>query len=167
MASEPGATGTNNPSREPLILFEKAPRGLLRRPLTAFAELVSERVAGGRRFCCLLTSDDKLRRLNREFRAFDEPTDVLSFPSASPAGALGDLAISIDRAKEQADSYGHALGAEVQILLLHGVLHLLGHDHEIDRGKMRRLETKWRTEFGLPTGLIERAGKPISPRGRQ
>jgi probable rRNA maturation factor len=167
MSSETGAAGTNDPSRQPLILFEKAPRTLSRRSLAAFAELVSERVAGGRRFCCLLTGDAELRRLNRDFRAIDAPTDVLSFPSASPAGELGDIAISVDRARDQADSYGHELSDEVQILLLHGVLHLLGHDHETDRGKMRRLEAKWRKEFGLPTGLIERAAKSAAPRGRR
>jgi probable rRNA maturation factor len=91
---------------------------------------------------------------------------VLSFPSESPSGELGDIAISVDRAREQANAYGHDLSTEVRILLLHGVLHLLGHDHEIDRGKMRRLETRWRKEFGLPTGLIERAGKPAAPQGR-
>jgi probable rRNA maturation factor len=163
MSSESGAAGANDLSRQPLILFEKAPRALPRRPLTAFAELVSTRVALGRRFCCLLTGDDELQRLNREFRALDEPTDVLSFPTESPSGELGDIAISIDRAREQADVYGHELSAEVRILLLHGVLHLLGHDHETDRGKMRRLETRWRKEFGLPTGLIERVSEPAAP----
>jgi probable rRNA maturation factor len=165
MSSESDAAGSNDLPHEPLIIFEKAPRALLRRPLTAFAEFVSEHVAGGRRFCCLLTGDAELQRLNREFRAIDEPTDVLSFPSASPAGQLGDIAISVERARDQARSHGHELGAEVQILLLHGVLHLLGHDHEADRGKMRRLETRWRKEFALPTGLIERAGKPAAPQG--
>jgi probable rRNA maturation factor len=165
MSSESGAAGSNDQSREPLILFEKAPRALPRRPLTAFAELLARRVAGGRRFCCLLTGDAELRRLNRDFRGVDEPTDVLSFPSASPAGQLGDIAISVERARDQARSHGHELGAEVRILLLHGLLHLLGHDHEIDRGKMRRLETRWRKEFGLPTGLIERAGKAVAPQG--
>ena len=165
MSSESGAARSNERSREPLILFETAPRALPRRPLTAFAELVSERVTGGRRFCCLLTGDAELRRLNREFRSVDEPTDVLSFPSASPAGELGDIAISVERARDQARAYGHELGAEVQILLLHGVLHLLGHDHETDRGRMRRLETRWRKEFGLPTGLIERAGEQAAPQG--
>ncbi len=166
MSSEPGGARPDDLARQPLILFEKAPRVLSRRPLTAFAELVSERVAGGRRFCCLLTSDTELQRMNREFRSIDAPTDVLSFPLASPDGELGDIAISVDRARAQAESYGHALSAEVQILLLHGVLHLLGHDHEIDRGKMRRLETKWRKEFGLSTGLIERAATPAARRGR-
>jgi len=166
MSSESGHAGANDLPREPLILFEKAPGTLRRRELTAFAELISERVADGRRFCCLLTGDETLQRLNREFRGKDAPTDVLSFPSPSPGGGLGDIAISVDRAREQAGSYGHALMAELQVLLLHGVLHLLGHDHETDRGKMRRLETKWRKEFGLPTGLIERAGKPAAAQGR-
>jgi probable rRNA maturation factor len=92
---------------------------------------------------------------------------VLSFPSPSPDGGLGDIAISADRAREQAESCGHALIVEVEVLLLHGVLHLLGHDHETDHGKMRRLETKWRKELGLPTGLIERAGKPVASQGRK
>lgn len=166
MSSESGQAGIKNLPREPLILFEKAPKTLRRRELTAFAELVSTRVAGGQRFCCLLTGDETLQRLNREFRAKDEPTDVLSFPSPSPDGGLGDIAISADRAREQAASHGHALIAELQVLLLHGVLHLLGHDHEADRGKMRRLETKWRKQLGLPTGLIERASKPATPQGR-
>ena len=148
-----------------MVLFEKSPRTLRRRELTAFAELVSARVAQGRHFCCLLTGDETLHRLNRDFRGKDAPTDVLSFPSPSPDGGLGDIAISVDRAREQAAAYGHALDSELQILLLHGVLHLLGHDHEIDRGQMRRLETRWRKELGLPTGLIERAAKPAARHG--
>lgn len=166
MSSESGLAHGKNLPLEPLILFEKAPRTLRRRELTAFAELVSAQVAQGRRFCCLLTGDETLRRLNREFRAKDEPTDVLSFPSPSPDGGLGDIAISVDRAREQAGECGHELSSELQILLLHGVLHLLGHDHETDRGTMRRLETKWRKQLGLPTGLIERAAKPAELRGR-
>ncbi len=167
MSSESSQAGINNLPSEPLILFEKAPGTLRRRELTAFAELVSARVAQGRRFCCLLTDDETLRRLNREFRAKDEPTDVLSFPAPSPDGGLGDIAVSVDRAREQAAAYGHELSAELRILLLHGVLHLLGHDHETDRGTMRRLETKWRKQLGLPTGLIERAGKPATAQGRR
>ena len=167
MSSESGPAGTSDLSRQPLIIFEKAPRALPRRPFTAFAELVSERVAANSRFCCLLTDDAELRRLNYQFRGVDEPTDVLSFPCASPSGELGDIAISIDRARDQANSYGHDLSTEVRVLLLHGVLHLLGHDHETDRGKMRRLETRWRKELGLPTGLIERAVKPAALPGRR
>ena len=167
MSSDSSQAGLNNLPGDPLILFEKAPRTLRRRAFTEFAELVSTQVAQGRRFCCLLTGDETLQRLNREFRAKDEPTDVLSFPSPSPGGGLGDMAISVDRAREQATAYGHDLSAELRVLLLHGLLHLLGHDHETDRGTMRRLETKWRRQLGLPTGLIERAAKSAATQGRR
>jgi probable rRNA maturation factor len=69
---------------------------------------------------------------------------------------LGDLAVSADRAALQADVHGHDPNQEVCILMLHGLLHLLGYDHENDRGRMRRIESKWRTRLGLPAGLIER-----------
>jgi len=167
MSSESGLAAAKKLPRDPLILFEQAPKTLRRRELTAFAESVSTRVAGGRRFCCLLTDDETLQRLNREFRKKDMPTDVLSFPAASPDGGMGDIAVSVDRAREQAASHGHDLAAEVRILLLHGVLHLLGYDHETDHGTMRRLETKWRKQLGLPGGLIERAAKPAARQGRK
>ena len=91
------------------MIYEHAPRTLRRREFNAFAETVCEHVAGGRRFCCLLTNDAALRRMNRQFRAIDSPTDVLSFPLSSPGGALGDIAISVDRAREQAAVYGLSL----------------------------------------------------------
>ena len=143
-------------SPDPLVVFETPARGLRRRELQKFAVRLREEVAGGSGFCCLITSDDHLRRLNREFRQADYPTDVLSFPAPSPDGALGDMAISAHRAVEQAARHGHDAHTELCILMLHGALHLLGHDHEIDGGKMRRLETRWRKALGLPTGLIER-----------
>jgi probable rRNA maturation factor len=146
------------------MIYEHAPRTLRRRELNAFAETVCEQVAGGRRFCCLLTNDEALRRMNRQFRAIDAPTDVLSFPLSTPGGALGDIAISLDRAREQAAAYGHGLAIELRVLLLHGVLHLLGHDHASDAGKMRRMEARWRRQLGLPAGLIERATKPKAAR---
>jgi probable rRNA maturation factor len=148
------------------MIYERAPRTLRRRELNAFAETVCERVAGGRRFCCLLTSDQALRRLNRQFRSIDAPTDVLSFPLAAPGGALGDIAISIDRARKQAAAYGHDLPAELRVLLLHGVLHLLGHDHASDAGKMRRMEVRWRRQLGLPAGVIERVTRQKPARQR-
>ena len=142
---------------DPLILFAARAPGLDRARLREFAEKVSGEVAAGARFCCKITSDAELRRLNRDFRGKDEPTDVLSFPSPSPSGFLGDLAISLPRACEQAAEFNHALEDELCVLLLHGVLHLLGHDHEADRGRMKRAESAWRRRFGLPGGLIERA----------
>jgi probable rRNA maturation factor len=81
---------------------------------------------------------------------------VLSFPSGD-SSFLGDLAISAARAQAQARVFGHGLLDEIRILMLHGVLHLLGYDHEIDRGKMARAERKWRATFSLPTSLIERS----------
>ena len=103
----------------------------------------------------MITDDRELARLNRLFLGKDYPTDVLSFPSAGP-GPIGELAISVDRAREQAEEHGHEASDEIRILMLHGVLHLLGMDHDHDRGAMGRAEKRWRQEFGLPAGLIER-----------
>jgi len=75
-----------------------------------------------------LTGDAALRRLNRKFMGHDAATDVLSFPAEEP-GYFGDLAISVTRAAAQAKAGGHSLQAEVQLLVVHGILHLLGHDH--------------------------------------
>lgn len=127
-----------------------------RRALRAFARDLTAQVAAGREFTCLLTGDPVLRKLNRDFLGHDYATDVLSFPSGSGAGPLGDLAISVDRAAAQAGARGHGVDDEIRILMLHGVLHLTGYDHETDRGRMRRVESRWRQHFGLPTGLIER-----------
>jgi probable rRNA maturation factor len=69
---------------------------------------------------------------------------------------LGDVAISLGRARAQAREFGHSIEQEVQILMLHGVLHLCGHDHEADSGAMARAEKRWRAKLGLPNGLIER-----------
>ncbi len=124
--------------------------------LKAFAARVESEVAGGRSFTCLLAGDAELERLNREFLHHDYATDVLAFPSPGPDGFLGEIAISVDRAREQAEAYGHALEDEIGILLLHGVLHLLGMDHARDRGRMARAERRHREELGLPAGLIER-----------
>jgi probable rRNA maturation factor len=113
-------------------------------------------MADGRPFTCLIAGDRTLRRLNREYLGHDYTTDVLSFPSGDRP-FLGDLAISADRADLQAKAHRHSLLDEIRILMLHGVLHLLGYDHENDRGKMARAERKWRGAFSLPTSLIERA----------
>lgn len=105
----------------------------------------------------LLTDDAGIRRLNAQFRGKDAPTDVLSFPSGEGEGTLGDLAMSLDRAAEQAAEQGHGVMDEAEVLLLHGVLHLLGHDHETDRGQMRRLEGRLALDlFGTTRGLIDR-----------
>ena len=141
---------------EDSLIFLRAPRSLPRRPLRAFASQIGRGIAGGQSFCCLITDDRELRRLNRQFLGKAYPTDVLSFPEPGPDGFLGELAVSVDRAREQARAHGHSLVEEIQILMLHGLLHLMGMDHESDRGRMARAESRWRKRLGLPGGLIER-----------
>jgi probable rRNA maturation factor len=103
-----------------------------------------------------ITSSRELQELNRRFRRKDKPTDVLSFPSDMPKLA-GDIAISAEIAALNATEIGHATETEVKILILHGLLHLAGYDHETDNGDMQVRETELRQQLKLPTGLIERA----------
>ena len=131
-----------------------------KRTLQNFAATLASKIGAGRSFTCLITGDQELQRLNRTFLADDYPTDVLSFPSREPANALGEMAISIDRAEAQAAVRGHARIDEVRILMLHGLLHLIGMDHECDCGEMARAELKWRAELGLPGTLLARRPQP-------
>ena len=140
------------------LIFMNRTMRLPRSELRDYAARLSHEVAGGRVFSCLIADDRELRRLNRTFLGNDYPTDVLSFPSGMAAGSLGDVAISLDRAREQARDHSHSVENELKILMLHGLLHLLGMDHERDGGAMRRAESAWRRKLDLPTGLIERAG---------
>lgn len=141
---------------ETSLLIERATPRIGRTALRAFADTLRHDLCAGRAFTCLLTGDKELRRLNRQFLGHGYTTDVLSFPAGEPMGPLGDIAISLERAKAQAAEHGHRIEEEVRILLLHGVLHLVGHDHENDDGLMRRVESEWRRKYGLPGGLIER-----------
>lgn len=141
------------------VLFRRVPAEVRRRAMRAFAGILQAQVAGGRPFECLITDDRELRNLNTQFLGKNYATDVLSFPAAPQPGEavlLGSIAISAQRAREQARQFGHSLQEEIQILMLHGVLHLLGMDHETDRGRMARAEAEWRARLGLPSGLIER-----------
>jgi probable rRNA maturation factor len=110
----------------------------------------------------LLADDSTLRSLNKSFRGKNKPTDVLSFPTPAEIGRAhaGDLAISLETAARQASAYGHTLRDEVRILLLHGLLHLAGEDHETDDGEMATREATLRRELRLPTTLIERVESP-------
>ena len=109
----------------------------------------------------LLADDATLRRLNKTFRGKNKSTDVLSFPAAENDQEIaGDLAISLETAARQATLYGHSLRDEVCILLLHGLLHLSGLDHETDQGEMATREAALRSQLRLPTTLIERATQP-------
>lgn len=136
-------------------LFQRCPRSLDRKRVRAFHRSLVEQVTEGKPFTCLVTRDAELQRLNQQFLGHDYPTDVLSFPGEP----CGEVAISYDRAVDQAAEFGHPVESEIEILMLHGVLHLNGLDHERDRGRMARIEKKWRTQLGLPNGLIERTRK--------
>ena len=102
-----------------------------------------------------LVPDRRVRALNRHYRRTDKPTDVLSFPAEEP-GLLGDVVIATGVARRQARDAGHPFGTELRVLALHGLLHLLGYDHEQDHGQMARLERRLRRAGGLREGLIER-----------
>lgn len=113
-----------------------------------------------------IAGNPDIRRLNREFRGKDKPTDVISFPAAeaSGGGIAGDIAISASIAAENARRFGHAFAEELKVLILHGMLHLAGYDHETDRGQMERIEAALRRLLQLPGSLIQResrgAGRP-------
>lgn len=144
------------PASDELIVFDRRAGRLPRARLRDLAARLEREVAGGGGFLCLISGDAELRRLNRQFLGKDATTDVLSFPEPGPDGFLGEIAISAGRAREQARNAGHSVEEEIGILMLHGLLHLLGFDHETDRGRMARQETRWRKKLGLPAGLIER-----------
>jgi probable rRNA maturation factor len=108
----------------------------------------------------VLTDDAQLHELNRDYLGVDAPTDVLSFPAdeedpESGAHYLGDILISIPRAKKQAKAAGHPLEAEVQLLVVHGTLHLLGHDHAKVREKVRMWKAQAEVMSKLGLGHIK------------
>ncbi len=152
-----------------LVILHKRVVGLTELALDRFVTR-ARRAAGLRPpVNVLVTSNAELKELNRHFRGKDQPTDVLSFPAlpdVKPRYA-GDIAISAEIAAHNARSLGHTAAEEIKILILHGILHLRGYDHERDKGKMARREEKLRRELRLPIGLIERAAQPTRrPRGR-
>jgi probable rRNA maturation factor len=137
-----------------------AASALGKRDLNRFLASAAKALGLTGEFSVLLTGDERLRTLNLQFRGQDKATDVLSFPTlpeAASGGQGGDLAISLETALAQAAAYGHTLQMEVKILILHGLLHLAGYDHEHDQGQMRRRETRLRKQFALPAGLVERS----------
>jgi probable rRNA maturation factor len=102
-----------------------------------------------------VVSDARVRALNQRYRRKLRATDVLSFPSEDP-GYLGDIVIAAGVARRQARQAGHTFQTELRVLALHGLLHLLGYDHERDDGRMARIEARLRSRGGLREGLIER-----------
>jgi probable rRNA maturation factor len=143
--------------------------GLSRAGLSGFLRRAQAAVGLSGEVDVLLAGDRTLRRLNREFRGKDKATDVLSFPAPVGFGGdhAGDLAISVDTAQRQALEQGHTLRDEVRVLLLHGLLHLAGMDHEVDGGEMAEREGLLRVKLRLPSGLIARVdgASSRSPKG--
>ena len=105
----------------------------------------------------IVTDNDTIKEINREYRAIDRPTDVLSFPyEAMPQTPLGSIVISVDYVQSRAQELGHSSDEEFVLLFIHGMLHLLGMDHEVDNGEMRQKEEALIALFGLPKSLIVR-----------
>lgn len=136
-----------------------------KRELARFAKRAIESAGASGNLSILLADDERIRELNRQFRKKNKPTDVLSFPAAAwdqpsrSSRRLGDLAISLDTAGRQAETFGHSLATEVKVLILHGILHLAGLDHERDDGEMAAIEGRLRKELDLPATLIERSSQ--------
>ena len=105
----------------------------------------------------VFVNDDEMRKINRSQRGIDKATDVLSFPYEQVSGGLmGSVVISTDTASRVAGELGHSIECEIALLFLHGVLHILGYDHEIDNGQMREKEKEVIEHFSLPDSLIIR-----------
>lgn len=105
----------------------------------------------------ILTDNTEIAQINQEFRGIDKPTDVLSFPNDPfPGAPLGTIMISVDKVDEIATELGHTQNDELALLFIHGMLHLLGMDHECDNGEMREEEERLVREFNLPSSLIVR-----------
>lgn len=105
----------------------------------------------------VITDNDTIQELNKEYRNLDKPTDVLSFPIEDmPNAPIGTIVISVDYVQEKAKEYGHSENEEFALLYLHGLLHLLGYDHEIDNGEQREKEKEIIEKLNLPNSLIIR-----------
>jgi len=106
----------------------------------------------------LLTDNEKIRQINKEYRNIDKETDVISFPFEDiPHSPLGSIVISIQKAKEEAKRLNHSVEDEITLLFIHALLHLLGFDHEKDRGEMREKEKELIDKYNLPKSLIIRS----------
>ena len=145
MGQGSGALSVDPPERLSVVLLNRQRRrrvspARLRRVLGGAAEAL--RVRG--EISLVLAGDRLLHRLNRDYRGKDRPTDVLSFPGGGGEEGLGDVVISVETAERNARSGGRTLARELDVLALHGFLHVLGYDHEADDGTMDRLERRLR-----------------------
>jgi len=148
----------------PTIILERRVPNVTEQVLERFAARAC-RITGLRgRVTVLVTGSRELRALNARFRNKKNATDVLSFPAPPFSdGFAGDIAVSVDIAARNARQLGHSTGDEIRILILHGILHLAGYDHEHDRGEMAKKEMLLRRRLALPAALIERASGAPKP----
>ena len=132
-----------SPALDVTVLDRQRSRRIAVAPLRRFVLALADAVpaASGTSVAVALVSDAAMRRYNRDFRGKDRTTDVLSFPDGED-GHVGDVVVSVPQAARQARELGHSLGRELRVLLVHGWLHLLGHDHETDDGAMMRLQRR-------------------------
>ena len=120
-------------------------------------EKIRESLAHAKSLELIIVNDEEIREINLEYRKLDKPTDVLSFPiKVSKTEFIGSIIISADTTKRVADEMGHAFAVELQILFIHGLLHLLGFDHESDNGQMLQKEISVAKKFGIEETLLSR-----------
>lgn len=141
-----------------MVILKKRVPGVTSASLAKFLVRARRVVKLKDKVSVMITSSREMQRLNQKFRGKDKPTDVLSFPAPAEGqnGQAGDVAISAEIAAQNARRLGHEAADEIKILMLHGVLHLAGYDHENDHGEMARKELQLRKTLKLPSGLIER-----------
>ena len=158
-----------------MVIFQKRVPDLTKLALERFVARARQAAGLKGMVDILVTSNSEMKSLNRRFLGKDKPTDVLSFPAGDGGHGkqsgveeefAGEIAISAEIAAENARELGHSAGEEVKILVLHGLLHLRGYDHESDHGQMLRRESQLRARLGLPSGLIERL-QPSNGRARR
>jgi probable rRNA maturation factor len=135
-----------------VIILKTAVDGISPSALQRFTRQAQKLVRLKGEVAVLITSRREVQALNRRFRRKDKPTDVLSFPAAMG----GDIAICAEIARQNAKRIGHSVSDEIKVLVLHGMLHLAGYDHETDSGEMAAVEGRLRSRLKLPLSLIER-----------
>ncbi len=138
------------------IINRQRRRKIVAKQWREFTERALLAIGGDDRSATIVfVSDDAIKKLNRRFRGKSLATDVLSFPAEAESfevengSHLGDVVISVERAAAQAKANGLSFSSEIEQLILHGLLHLCGYDHESDKGEMNRLELKLRRKMGI------------------
>lgn len=155
-----------------MVILEKHVGGLTESRLARFVTRARRAMGMKDTVNVLVTTSTAVRSLNRQFRKLDKATDVLSFPALHSkarngrAKFAGEIAISADIAAQNSERLGHSTAQEIEILTLHGILHLAGFDHERDNGQMARKEAQLRRALRLPVGLIERFDSHSNPSAR-